>query len=72
MICLDSVIRVEIDSTNNVAPSSLDPRAVKPEIFYSTCQGLGMSHEMARRWAGAVIGRGERLASQVMVNAKVA
>ncbi len=51
---------------------SLDPRAVKPEVFYSHCDSLGMSRDMARRWAGAVIGRGERQAAQVMINAQVA
>jgi 23S rRNA (adenine2503-C2)-methyltransferase len=51
---------------------AIDPRTLAPSEFYALCDGLGMSREMARRWAGAVIGRGERGVAEVMTNAQVA
>ncbi len=45
---------------------AIDPRVLAPKDFYARVAELGISHEVARRWAGAVIGRGERFAETVM------
>lgn len=51
--------------------SGLDPRSFSPAEFYVQCESIGMTHEMARRWAGSVIGRGERRASDILRNATI-
>jgi len=54
------------------ASSNIDPRALSPKAFYARAEELGMSREMARRWAGSVIGRAERSATNVSANAQIA
>jgi len=54
------------------ASSNIDPRALSPKAFYARTEELGMSREMARRWAGSVIGRGERSANAMSANAQIA
>jgi 23S rRNA (adenine2503-C2)-methyltransferase len=52
--------------------SSLDPRAMAPADFYGRATTLGISTDVARRWAGAVIGRGERDIPTIMENGQIA
>ena len=49
----------------------LDPRAISPAEFYLRASTAGISAEVARRWAGAVIGRGERDAAEIMKSAHI-
>ncbi|MFN4895932.1 MAG: radical SAM protein [Pseudomonadota bacterium] len=51
---------------------SLDPRELAPRDFYARASALGMSQDMARRWASAVIGRGERSSQEVTSSAQIA
>jgi 23S rRNA (adenine2503-C2)-methyltransferase len=52
--------------------SGIDPRSMTPAAWYAWAQEVGISRDKARRWASAVIGRGERRASEIMTNAHVA
>jgi 23S rRNA (adenine2503-C2)-methyltransferase len=52
--------------------SRIDPRSMTPAAWYAWAQEVGISRDKARRWASAVIGRGERSASEIMTNAHVA
>lgn len=71
-----SIAVVYSNSYSSTSPSdqstSIDPRVSSPAEFYKWASSAGMSHEMARRWAGSVIGRGERAASDVLTNAQIA
>lgn len=53
-------------STNEGYNDTLDLRTVPPDTFYAWAASKGISHEAARRWAGAVLGRGVRDASSLM------
>jgi 23S rRNA (adenine2503-C2)-methyltransferase len=50
----------------------LDPRALSPADFYDRAATLGIATDIARRWAGAVIGRGERDITMIMENGQIA
>jgi 23S rRNA (adenine2503-C2)-methyltransferase len=52
--------------------AALDPRALSPGEFYTRAAELGISDEVARRWAGSVIGRGERSADSIMRGSHIA
>jgi 23S rRNA (adenine2503-C2)-methyltransferase len=58
----------QLDSTGDTGHHScaIDPRVLAPRDFYSQVTALGISDDIARRWAGSVIGRGERVAETVM------
>ena len=53
------LVYLRTHAANPVGSSGLDPRALSPDDFYSQALALGIKREVARRWAGAVIGRGE-------------
>ena len=66
-------MNIETPIYQSVCPSdplkggeAIDPRVLAPKDFYARVAELGVSHEVARRWASAVIGRGERSAETVM------
>ena len=58
--------------STSTQPPPIDPRVFSPADFYEWASSVGMSLEMARRWAGSVIGRGERAACDVFTNAQIA
>lgn len=56
-----------MDSESLNSPTTpIDPRTTSPEVFYARASSLGITREAARRWAGAVIGRGLRDASTIV------
>lgn len=65
-------MRLPIHPADNHTASRLDPRAICPADFYRQTELLGISTDVARRWAGAVIGRGERDATQIMESSHIA
>lgn len=54
------------------SPVCTDPRSMTPAAWFAWAQTIGLSRDTTRRWASAVIGRGERHASEIMTNAQVA
>jgi 23S rRNA (adenine2503-C2)-methyltransferase len=52
--------------------AALDPRAMAPRDFYARAAERGVTDEVARRWAGSVIGRGERCAETIMRESHIA
>jgi 23S rRNA (adenine2503-C2)-methyltransferase len=53
-------------------PSPVDPRSMLPADLFALGAQAGMSEETVRRWAGAVIGRGEYRALPVMSESHIA
>ncbi len=51
--------------------AQLDPRSLPPEAFLQAAQDAGVSAGAARRWAGAVIGRGECSAAAVLATSQI-
>jgi 23S rRNA (adenine2503-C2)-methyltransferase len=49
----------------------VDPRTFEPAAWYAWASSVGLSTDAARRWAGAVIGRGERDATLLMRDAQI-
>lgn len=52
-------IKTKDASGASAGVTGLDPRALSPHDFYTQAAALGIPRDVARRWAGAVIGRGE-------------
>lgn len=54
------------DTNGHPQPEKLDPRALPPTQFMRTAQSYGLSEDLCRRWAGAVIGNGLREPIEIM------
>jgi 23S rRNA (adenine2503-C2)-methyltransferase len=52
--------------------SGVDPRQYDPGAFYAWAKTHGIAQDVARRWAGAVVGRGELQADIIMRDAQIA
>lgn len=52
--------------------SSIDPRSLEPTDFFAAGRTAGLSEDAIRRWAGAVIGKGERVAERVLAEGRIA
>lgn len=50
----------------------VDPRSMTPQAFYAWAESIGLSVDAARRFAGAVIGRGTRDAKHLIEEAQLA
>ena len=59
-------------SSHICSAATIDPRSLPPQQLFSRASDLGISQEVTRRWAGAVIGRGEYIASTVMAKSHIA
>lgn len=53
-------------ATSDSYSTTLDLRTVAPSEFYAWATSHGISHEAARRWAGAALGRGVRDANSLV------
>ena len=65
-------MRLHVPPAKVHTTSPLDPRAMSPADFYNQALRAGISSDSARRWAGAVIGRGEREVAVILASAHIA
>ncbi len=68
----DSLPMKALPAHPQTAPSLFDPRSHEPSALFAAGRAAGLSDDALLRWAGAVIGSGERAAERVLSEARIA